>query len=158
MFYGASDEETAIKEVCNNVPYVTVAPWETLREFKILDLTNLPPLPSLFDERQHYLRHSIFFLDAFANDVSKSIDKDGREHIEYIPTQIVTEYFRHIFLDKENEHIKGIIYRSSRRRNGKSCVLFFTNDDCTQDNIDDENSTEKWLMLLTKSVKNVEVL
>lgn len=39
----------------------------------------------------------MIFLDRFAHEVSKPVAPDALEHIEYVPTQIVTEYFRHAF-------------------------------------------------------------
>lgn len=49
---------------------------------------------------------------------------DGREHIEYVPTQIITEYFRYKFATKKIEKIDGIIYPSSKDRRMNACVLF----------------------------------
>jgi hypothetical protein len=49
------------------------------------------PFPSLFDEQRRHLRAGLSFLHDFAADLAKPIEKDGREHIEYVPTQIVTE-------------------------------------------------------------------
>jgi hypothetical protein len=56
--------------------------------------------------------------------------KDGREHIDYVPTQVVTEYFRHVFKDGDGQPVKGILYPSARQDGGVCCVLFFEADQC----------------------------
>jgi hypothetical protein len=51
------------------------------------------------------------------------------EHVDYVPTQIVTEYFRHRFRLSGGGSLDGIKYRSSRTGQ-PACVLFFDSDDC----------------------------
>src|SRR5437870_5994128 len=41
-------------------------------------------------ERRRHLRAALSFLRGFVEGLAKPIKKDGREHIEYVPTQIVT--------------------------------------------------------------------
>lgn len=60
---------------------------------------------------------------SFLEDFSKPIGKDGKEHIDYVPTQIVTEYFRRIFTICDINTLEGIAYKSFR--NGKKYVLIF---------------------------------
>ncbi len=64
-------------------------------------------------------------------ELSKPIEKDGREHIEYVPTQIVAEYLKYKCksIDSKRKRIKGILYPSSRC-NGISCALFLRNTHC----------------------------
>lgn len=134
MFYGAFDEITAVKEVCysssRNEVLVTTGIFETARDFLVLDLTRLPKIPSMFDSARRDTRPEIMFLDDFTEDLGKQIKKDGREHLEYIPTQIVTEFFRHIYVSSESEFLKGILYPSAQNKGGKCCVLFFRSEDC----------------------------
>jgi hypothetical protein len=133
MFYGALDEQTAIAET---VPgkleagkIVNVGAFITLEEFSVLDLTNLQPVPSLFSNQRH-LRPILRFLHSFVRDLSKPIKKDGRVHIEYVPSQIVTEYFRYSFELYDNQPIRGILYPSSRASGGTASVLFFPREAC----------------------------
>lgn len=151
MFYGADDEATAIAETYTPTPgvptTVTVAAFETAREMRVVDLTDLPPVPSLFDEGRRHLRSGISFLRDFVEDVAKPIKKDGREHIEYIPTQIVTEYFRHIFRTEGGSRVRGVIYRSSRNGNGKCSVLFVRNKGCCETTAGWQEDKKKWLGL-----------
>jgi hypothetical protein len=134
MFYGASDRATAIAETYTPTPgtptVVTVGTFETARDMSVVDLTDLPPVPSLFDRNRRHLRSGISFLRDFTEDVAKPIKRDGREHIEYVPTQIVTEYFRHIFRTETGGRAKGVVYKSSRNGQGKCCVLFVRNRGC----------------------------
>lgn len=161
MFYGSLDENTAIAEIYDKKDkkkrYVTVATFRTMKGFKILDLTQLPDFPSLFDESRRYLRAPLIFLRSFLADFSKPIKKDGREHIEYVPTQVVTEYFRHIFRDESRDVVMGIVYPSARRKNGSSCVFFFEDKDCTQDNIVNKDGDKKWLSMISSSVKVIKL-
>jgi hypothetical protein len=53
---------------------------------------------------------------------------DGREHVEYVPTQIVTEYFRRVFPQENDGVVDGLLYRSSRR-DGTCCVVFAKSSD-----------------------------
>jgi hypothetical protein len=58
-------------------------------------------------------------------DLSKPISKNGREHIEYVPTQVVTEYFRYTYEDLTGGSLDGIIYPSSKLSKKNACVLFY---------------------------------
>lgn len=157
MFYGSFEETAAIAEIKDTAnKYVTTAVFKTTRPFKVLDLTRLPDFPSLFDQDRRHLRAPLIFLRDFLKDFSKPIEKDGREHIEYVPTQVVTEYFRHIFRNEKAEQVKGIIYPSARRKNGRSCVLFFDQRDCMQDTVIDKTAQDKWLSLISSSVKTIK--
>jgi hypothetical protein len=126
MFYGSVSEDTALNEVDGD-DFATVATFSTLQSFKVLDLTRIPRVPSIFDDYQNHLRPAIKFLWDFTEDLSKKIEKDGREHIEYVPTQVATEYFRRVFRGLDEEPLRGIVYPSSRHEGGVSWVLFFRN-------------------------------
>ena len=159
MFYGSMDEKTAIAEICDKKDrsnkYITVATFKTLKKLTVIDLTDLPELPSLFDKEKRHLRTPLKFLRSFLLDFSKPIkkDDDDREHIEYVPTQVVTEYFRHVFRQGPKK-IEGIIYQSAQKRNGKSCVLFCDSEKCIQDNkVKTDENSDKWLMMISSSVK-----
>jgi hypothetical protein len=154
MFYAAFDEKTSIAETSGgSKESVTIASFKTIKPFQVLDLTTLQPTPSIFDEESRYLRQSTIFMSNFLYDISKPVVKDGSEHVEYVPTQVVTEYFRHLFRPKNKKAIKGIVYPSSVFAGGKSCVLFFQQENCIQDETDlGEN---KWLSMITASVKTV---
>lgn len=136
MFYGASDEETAIAEVydCPNKPkrVVSVGRFENLRALRLLDFTKIPSYPSIFNGQTQEERGPLRFLHHFGWDSTKGITKDGREHIEYVPTQVVTEFFRHVLTDADGNHFDGILYPSAKHEGGICCVIFCSNEDCTQ--------------------------
>jgi hypothetical protein len=134
MFYGAFDDETAKAETFDPVAHagqtLSIGTFHAVRDLQVLDLADLPDIPSVFDADRHYLIHPLRFLHAFAEDIAKPIAHDGREHIEYVPTQIVTEYFRRVFQRTDKTRLDGLIYRSSRQVNGKAFVLFCENSQC----------------------------
>jgi len=92
---------------------VSIAQFETLSELLLLDLTDLPRTPGISGSESREFRHGITFLRRFNEDFVKPVARDGNEHTEYVPTQIVTEYFRHRFLADKNRRLDGILYRSS---------------------------------------------
>ena len=70
------------------------------------------------------------FLRGFAHDISQPVLKDEREHIDYVPTQILSEHIRHIYKTPDNAAIDGIIYKSSKEGANDACVIFIENEDC----------------------------
>ena len=136
MFYGAFEVDTAKAETFDPVAHagqtLSIGTFRTLRDLRVLDLADLPEIPSVFDVDRHYLIHPLRFLHAFAKDIAKPIAHDGREHIEYVPTQIVTEYFRRVFQRADNTRLDGLIYRSARHPGGKAFVLFCENAQCVE--------------------------
>ena len=148
MFYGALDEVTAFNEIYvkeASRDAVSFGFFKFLRPLHVLDLSTLPEIPSIFDEDRYPKRMPLIFMHGFVRDASKSITKDGMEHIEYVPTQIVAEYFRHIFRPYDNTRLDGICYQSSKNEKGLCIALFCTQDDCT----DNLTATDKVLGLDT---------
>ena len=133
MFYGAFDEKTAVKETFNsarnNNEVITVGQFRTAREFPVVDLTRAPSVPSIFDSARRDSRPDMIFLNHFMRDFQASVTKDGCEHIDYVPTQIVTEYIRHLYSHPDLGIVRGVLYRSAMGE-GECCVLFFHNDQC----------------------------
>jgi HEPN superfamily RES-like protein/RES domain-containing protein len=128
LFYGAVEEDTAILEVLGTKgtpdDAVTFATWTTTEEVYILDLSAVPCVPSVFDSERRHLIPRLALLGALAADFSAPIERDGHEHIDFVPTQIVTDYFRRVFRTRRGKPLSGIMYRSCKRRDGK-CIAFF---------------------------------
>ena len=138
MFYAALDKNTAIAETPmrngKDDVEVTIAVFELVENLLILNLMQIPEVPSIFaDEDERWKRPGLIFLHHFLEDFTKPVVQDGREHIDYVPTQIVTEYFRHRFEDAEKHPVRGILYPSSKNSGGKACVLFVSYEDCAGD-------------------------
>lgn len=150
MFYGSFDIDTAIKETYkpkkNRQSVTTIGKFKPRRELIVLDLTSLPDVPSIFDEHRGYLRPTIMFLSAFVEELRKPVEKDDKAHIEYVPTQVFTEYIRHAYKFDEIR-FKGIIYPSAINPSGISCVLFVENDDCC-DKISPERERKPYILVL----------
>lgn len=137
MFYGAFEIETSLAETLDyentDLEFCTTAGFVSNTELNIIDLSSLPDLPSPFDQKKLKEYYRISFIRDFVKDLMAPINRDGRVHIDYVPTQVVTEYFRFPFSDKLKGHkrIDGIVYPSSK--NGKkACVLFFDNTESLQ--------------------------
>lgn len=134
MFYGAFDVQTATAETLAPQQHagqtMSVGTFRPLRNLRVLNLADLPSIPSVFDDEGRSLIHPLRFLHAFASDIANPIARDGREHIEYVPTQVVTEYFRRVFRTADGQHLDGIIYSSARNQTGRAFVLFVENDEC----------------------------
>ena len=153
MFYTSDDPETGLRETFTGPGTFVVGEFEIQREVKILDLVSLPPVPSIFQELPDTLeydpRPALLFLHHFAADISKAIARDDRVHVEYVPTQVITEYFRTGFSDTSMP-IMGIRYPSARRYGHSSIVLFATQEDLLME--DEEpapyQTREPWLKLV----------
>jgi len=136
MFYGSEDKETCFLEIGAKKGIFAVGEWLLNDKVKILDLTKdfnwnngyyyYPDFPSIFDESRRYLYHDYAFILKFANDLSKKVTKNQMENIDYVPTQIITEYLRVI---AQNMNIKGICFYSSLNGHKNYC-LFFDDKDC----------------------------
>lgn len=150
MFYGAFDDATALAEVHypGNRRAATVATFVTARDVNIVDLSSLPGVPSIFDADHAHLRSITRFIRDFMADFSKPILETDAA-IEYVPTQIVTEHIRHAM----SGNIKGVIYPSSKFPDGKSCVLFVTNEECREPGEESYPTNERYLEFVPASVR-----
>jgi len=128
-FYVAMDEQTSIAEVIYNPVKYYVAMFQAILPVRLLDLTDLPTLPSLFLPELYDERHELLFLREFLDDITQPIVKDGREHVDYVPTQIVSEFFRHRYRGTDGEGIDGIMYPSVKNIGGTNIVIFASSND-----------------------------
>lgn len=132
MFYGAFDIGTAKSETLDvrdlKRPFYSIAKFRTLKTLNLVDLSRIPGLPSAFDQEKWPKYYLIDFLHDFVQDFSKPISRDGGEHVEYVPTQILTEYFKYALPKLVKMPIDGIIYTSSKNRLRTACVLFMDHD------------------------------
>lgn len=126
MFYGAMKKNTALIEVVDTEDkkrkYVTSAIFRNKEKLNLIDFTKLPQL-NPFNPKQLKDYYLLSFLNEFVEDLSKPIQHDNKIHIEYVPTQILTEFFRYIH-PNHKIRVDGIIYPSSKDWNAKAVVLF----------------------------------
>lgn len=129
-FYGSFDSETAIAETDQDdkSPAVaTIGKFHVAEKIPVLDFTRLPDIPSQFaNEKLRSQRPALKFLNEFVDALTEPVPKDKEEHIEYVPSQIVTEYLRYRFKSREDVRPEGIIYPSAVDTDGTSTVLFYT--------------------------------
>lgn len=128
MFYGARDASTAIAEVrsARDAEHVSYGWFATSRPCSVIDFTHLRPPPSMFDREQGHLRRYVLFLRRFVEEL-RTTPRPGFAEIDYVPTQVVTEYFLRIF--RSDGEVIGLIYPSSIT-NGDCVVLDVSHDRC----------------------------
>jgi hypothetical protein len=127
MFYGSEERETAIAEIDDDRTLgIAVGTFRTMREATILDLTVLPKRLGFFEQQSdtsEVNRYALEFLHRFVRSLAAKVEPGGREHIDYVPTQVVTEWFRSAFRHRK-KLIDGIRYMSAQHTGGRSLVLF----------------------------------
>ncbi len=140
MFYGALDKETAIEEIravkhtavaVKKFQTIKIARFVLLKEITVVDFSHRQEC-CLFDENISIEElNAKAFLNHFVRELSMPIKKDGREHIEYVPTQIVAEYLKYKChcIGTAKKRIKGILYPSAQYA-GVSSALFLHNEHC----------------------------
>lgn len=133
MFYGAFDETTAVLETFDpqgKDRVVTIGTFVTNRELLTVDLTDLPEFPSPFDRISRHLQRPRAFLGEFAKEFSRPIERNGREHVEYVPTQVVSEFLRYRHRGTDDRPIDGVVYNSAKEGGRKAVVLFVEAEEC----------------------------
>ena len=131
MFYGCDYPETALRETAKGPGRFAVVCFKNLRPAVILDLTEIPPVPSLFevisDSLEFRPREVLAFLNHVGSEMSRPVQRDDRSHVDYIPTQVVTEFVRSK-LTRCDTPIDGIKYQSAVHPGYSSYVIFATQE------------------------------
>lgn len=129
MFYGCENAEAALAEVgvrtANNL--ASVGLFATSTSCRVIDLTLLPPVPSMFDPELGGHRRELTFLNKFAEAISQP-SREGFDQIDYVPTQVLIEYLLRVRWD--SQAIAGMRYRSSAVEGESAIVLDVANGDC----------------------------
>jgi len=154
MFYGAEDPETALDELRLEAHSgrATVASWTTARDLAYLDLVDVE-VQSLFDATGRVRRPWRLFLERFATEVARPVLSDAGD-IDYVPTQIVTEFVRHELLAPDGSPVRGIRYRSAARPAGVSWVLFVDARGCAEAVPGWDKDSEHWLGMDPSSLRH----
>ena len=128
MFYAALDSQTALLETAVAPGRFAVGEFRVLRDLCLLDLTEVPDAPGFFasiPDSRPWGRVDARFFGELVRDLTRPIARDDRLHIEYIPTQVVTEYCRLSFHHEHNTSpLDGIVYPSARNFGRPALVLF----------------------------------
>lgn len=114
-------------------------------KLNLVDLSVSLSIPSIYDEIRNTDRPHIRFIQSFIKDLSTPIRHNGAEHIDYIPTQLITEYLRYNYT-MNNKPLDGILYNSAVHK-GKSIVLFVDNDSCVDSEKKDILNNELYLIM-----------
>lgn len=130
MFYGALDSATLVAEIRNydSGAVIDLGEFVLKKELVVVDLFKIPKELS-FWMPQYFREYK--FLKKFHSEITKPITKNPG--IEYVPTQIFTEYIRFM----NSKHIDGIIYKSSLT--GKKNIVLFYDNTTTADILDLKN-------------------
>jgi RES domain len=152
MLYAATDEQTALAETIepsSSPVHYTVATLRLRAAVRVADFVHLPPATDLFTAgTTREGRAGTNFVRAFAVDLSKPIVRNGMAHVEYVPTQVVTEYLRYRFRARRRK-VFGIQYSSARNTGGTNVALFIGHEDL--------NSTSPWRIVSPAEVDLVGV-
>lgn len=154
MFYGSDNTKTAQLEIDDDPRLgIAVGTFRTMRDATVLDLTKLPR-PLGFFERQsdssEINRYALAFLHSFVKSVATKVEPRSREHVDYVPTQVVTEWFRTVFRWGKSS-LDGIFYPSTQHPGGRSVVLFANRNDLLLTEAElkaavIEEKTEEWMV------------
>ncbi|TAL77090.1 MAG: RES domain-containing protein [Burkholderiaceae bacterium] len=133
MLYLASSQKTALLET--RAMHARMGKWSVARALRVLDLRRLPRVPGIFSGADRNYRLGLRFLHHFATDIMMPIERDQRVHVDYLPSQVVTEYLRDFVF--ETGRLDGIIYGSTVHPGGWNLALF-------ADEVDLGLSAPKW--------------
>ncbi|OBU35996.1 RES domain-containing protein [Photobacterium phosphoreum] len=127
--YLAYQKETAEKEVLEWSKRWFTAKYKTKVDIPIIDFSIAPSVPSVFEPELYESRHNRYFLHAIIKDLIAPVSKDGKEHVDYVPTQIVSEYFRYKFKDESGNGIMGLKYPSVKDDTGTNIAVFSSDNE-----------------------------
>jgi hypothetical protein len=129
-FYAATDEATCLAELRGvEGDTATVTGWVTRRNTFGVDLVRLPEIPSIFEPEPAYSRAALAFMRRFAQEIAKSLKPYDDPVVDYVPTQILSEYIRHCVTNGSGEAVEGVIYPSPARPGGTNIVFFVDDTD-----------------------------
>ncbi|WP_262001987.1 HEPN-associated N-terminal domain-containing protein [Microbacterium sp. Mcb102] len=159
MFYGALDKQTALDEVVRHnlahEPYATLGAFALSSPITVVDFDRLPEEPTIFHPTLGYLRREIAFLHKFVKEMSAPV-APGDEGIEYVPTQVVTEFFLRVLQPASGATITGLAYASAVRAGGRSVVIDIPHENCLE-SADPTTGHEPALVLDPASVQRVSL-
>lgn len=127
LFYAADDRDTVVAEIAlhSNYDQAVVGGFKTTRPLQVLDFSReLTKLPSIFATDAESRGRWTFarFKKHFTEKISAPVVLDGRQLVDYSPTQVVSEWLRFV----PRTRIDGIAWPSHVASGaGKNVMLFF---------------------------------
>ena len=148
MFYAGEDPKVVLDEVSVRTEHrlASVGEYAATIPFKVVDLTNIPPVPSPFDRAKRDNTWKIQFLGSFVRRMSEPI-RAGRDQVDYVPTQVMTEYLLRVHWGRDE--VRGIQYPSAAHDAGVSLVIDVPAEDFLDDG--DVRDTDRLQMELISS-------
>ena len=138
MFYASFEKETATNEcVGGDSKGLIVGTFETTKDLKVIDLTSIPEQSFWVNNWQENQ-----FLHHFNENITKRVDPKDTNHLQYIPTQVFTEYLRYMFRDSKGQQIEGLIYGSSKTE--EKNIVLFCNQKESKNFVDENVKIEKF--------------
>lgn len=132
MFYGAYDKATAMAEIGKlsdaDHRYV-VAQFRLRVDMDILDWRSARFPAGNFDVDSLNRYPLAQFFRLMVADMAQPVTKDGREHVDYVPTQVVSEFVRSQ-IRRNRRPCQGMVYASVAHPGGANAVLFLDHDAC----------------------------
>lgn len=136
MFYGGLSDRITISEIYNSgnksKKRITIGKFRVKEEIRVIDLSKVPTVPGIFQPDRFHNYFDLLFLNNLIDDITKPVKLDKFDHIEYVPTQIVTEFLRYSFNNQIRKKVHGIIYPSAKNKNEKCIVFFWDQDKCIE--------------------------
>jgi RES domain len=132
LFYCADDIDMALAEVgrADDREFFTVGRFATTKPIEIVNLVDVPRIPSIFDPVLGRWQGHISFLNDLVEELRKSVETT-RANLDYVPTQVFCEYFLHVFRDGS---IRGLAWKSAATSEGGRCfALNIPHADCVND-------------------------
>lgn len=133
LFYGGSLESTAIKEINYDAAKEDcyVSRWIVSQDVLLLDFSKNIDRISVFDKNNlRDLAIKDFFVQ-FLIDINKpitsssqdTIELQRKKELEYVPSQVVSEFFRCVYSLRKKIKLSGICYKSNK--GGLNYAFFF---------------------------------
>jgi len=152
MFYGADKRKLAVAEIRNSM--ASIGTFKATRPIRVLDLANLREVPGIFSTTHRMKQRILSFLTDFSDLIVQPVDRSDRVNVDYIPTQVFTEFIRDFQF--KGGKIDGLYYRSATGEKGTNYVLFAGQEDVVDAAPSKPSSTRTpWLELVR--VKHVRL-
>ncbi len=127
--------------------FFTVGQFVTTAPMMVIDLTDVPAVPSVFDPKLGGSLGQLRFLNDLVEELRQPIDTD-RSNLDYVPTQVFCEYFLRAF---DEADICGLAWKSAATAGGGRCLaLDVSHEDCVD--VADGAAGRPQLELVTGSV------